>query len=285
MKKDKFKMIGGLFGFLAMGTLLVALVLRAGFFLSDSPAVSQVFQSPIQTPPRATPTPPQGTPASSLDRFVFGAPEVVLTHPSAIGIADWLPNGQDVLLTLGRPDTITETVEIFNLWSHERQMCGERPSTDVKPIWLNISKKVAYTAFSDQGYDLWINECGAAQAQQLFARNVDIALGGRNNRVLAIKRREKQAVLMDNAEQSTNASLINLEALGFNFDNQFVRLYLEWSPIGSDVAIFDDKQFVLINVDTGNVRPINLGQKGSKQEVIMASVVLSTPVGVQMVAI
>jgi hypothetical protein len=196
-----------------------------------------------------------------LEDYVFGPPQVVLTYTSGIGIANWLPDSESLLIARVIPNTPRETIDTFNVRTAELRQYGERISGDIKPIWLDTPHKVAFADLSDQQYDLWISGYGNARARQPVFRNVEYPLAGGGNTVVIVPRHQRQLVLIDSAGQVRGPLPIDLAAYGFAPDNTLTYFRVAWSPVGTRLAIYDVHLFVMVNVQTGQVQELDLGDR------------------------
>jgi hypothetical protein len=197
-----------------------------------------------------------------LGDYIFGPPQVVLTHTSAVGIAGWLPDSERLLITRRLPtDTIREYVETFNVRTAELHQYGERSSGDVKPVWLDTPHKVALADLSDKQYDLWISDYGNARARQPVFRNVEYPLAGGGNTVVIVPRHQRRLVPVDGAGQAGGPLPIDLATYGFAPDNTLTYFRMAWSPAGTRLAIYDIHRLLVVNVQTGQVQEIDLGDR------------------------
>ncbi len=264
--------------------LLLALAAGAVWLITQSrprPApAAPVQQSPLATPtqppsiplvPSPTPTqaapPTQLTPtqsAANLDNYVFGEPQVVLTHTAAIGIVGWLPGDKELLLTLRQPGTTTENIETFNVITGERHVYGNRHGIDVPPIWLEAVGRVAFTTLAGQEIDLWISGHGDALAHEPTLRNVNWAITGLQDRVILLDRDERRLVLTNETGQSVQTVPVDLYALGFDPDNSLSHFRMASHPSRQMVALYDSTHFVIVNQETGKLLQIDLGRTASE---------------------
>lgn len=173
--------VGGLLGVLAFGALAIALVLMTRGSGRSAGSSPQAFQSPVEMstplpyPSPATPTPPGSPstptaaptpihrctfvaspaslePGSPLEAYQFSEPKIALTHPAAIGIAGWLPEGQQLLITRDVHGTNRQSIDVFDVQTGELSPYAERDGSSGKPVWLAALKAVAYlTLVAEEG--------------------------------------------------------------------------------------------------------------------------------------
>ena len=101
--KRLLSITGGLLGLLVLGALAVALALTFGGLRKGAEPVSQVFQSPIETPPQP-PYPPPGTPTPPQP----GTPTAVPTPPGLR--AENIRIEKEVQLTFEGPNSIFSNI-------------------------------------------------------------------------------------------------------------------------------------------------------------------------------
>lgn len=289
---------GSLLGLLALGALAVALALTFGGLRRDVKPASQAFQSPIETPtqppypPPATPTPPgppatptvaptpvprctfaarpvPAEPAPSLEAYQFSEPRVVLTHTSAIGIADWLPDSQRLLITRRIPGQPREYVETFNVQTGELQRYGERRSLDAKPIWLTAERAVAFADVSlekqvvlhiSRGESVPVEEAVSGLAAPYLATSPD----GRRV-VFFTKAAQNRPEAFDVAQSQRQTFPFTLPltpwqelpALGQQVGPEPYRA--AWHPGGNQIAFYNDTGFYLADLGTGQICEVDLG--------------------------
>lgn len=263
----------------ALCMLLALLVAACGPELPASPSQQSPVQTPTATithpPPTPTPTPsvtpvpatptlgaPTATPPpSDLDDFVFGEPQIVLTHTSAIGIAGWLPDSQRLLLTVQQPDTITESIETINVTNGQREVYAQRRFLPVLPLWLDTRRQVAFVDEPVNGlvpprFDLAIS----GGPRQSVLLNVNQAIAGRDDWIVALPRGSSQPIILDGAGQVLRQAPLDLESLGFDPRNSS-ELRMAAHPSQPKVAMFNSGSFVIVDLETGEAQQIDLGQE------------------------
>lgn len=110
------------------------------------PAVLQISTPTGKRPPACTFPLAQttaGEPGISKE-YVFSEPEVVLTADSSIGIVEWLPDNQRVLITQNIPGINRQTIAVFNPATGDKQVYAERTRMDQSPAWIDGLDAVIY---------------------------------------------------------------------------------------------------------------------------------------------
>ncbi|MCS7016821.1 MAG: hypothetical protein NZM42_11975 [Gemmatales bacterium] len=281
----------GLLGLLALGVLTVALALTFEGLRRDEKPASQVFQSPIETPiqppypPPATPTLPApptapvppctfgGQPAPvepgyPLEAYRFSEPQIVLTHPAAIGIAGWLPDGQHLLITRQIPGQPRESVEVFDMRTGEVQRYGERHSLPGKPVWLAAHQAVA---FADVGPDKQVvlrisrGETGSMETPVSDLGSSFLAASPDGSQVVFFTQAtpdRPEALDFALAQRQIFPALPltlwqDLSALGQQYGPEPYQAV--WSPSGNQIAFYNDAGFYLVDWSSGKICEVNLG--------------------------
>jgi len=200
-----------------------------------------------------------------LGDYIFGPPQVVLTHTTAMGIAGWLPDSQNLLITRLVPtDTIKEYIETFNVQTGEQRRYGERHTGGPKPFWLETIHKVAFTnqaSLQPASYDLWVSGYGATQARQPLRRGITLwSVAGRGNVVALVPQGQRQLLWIDDSGQPVARPLIDLGALGFVPEDGTTVFSMILSPDGQKLALYNRLGFFIVDVLTGTLeRAIDLG--------------------------
>lgn len=98
-----------------------------------------------ERPPQCTFPLAQTTAEESAPKeYAFSEPKVVLTADASIGIVEWLPDGQRVLITQDFRDKNRQTIEVFNPATGNRQVYAERTRMDQPPVWVEGLNAVLY---------------------------------------------------------------------------------------------------------------------------------------------
>lgn len=224
--------------------------------------VAEANRSPLPTPlPTAT--------ASALDSIQLGEPRVVFTHTSAIGVIEWLPNSQEVLLTLQQPDVLTETIELLNIASGQRRLLAARPAEESRPVWLAGSNQVAYAMRPDTAevrYEVRLSGSGNSQNPQrpasVGAINSDIS--GRGERLLVVEQNQATVLKVSANDQVAEETVIDLKNDGFEPENWRTRFRTQWSASGEKVALYDTQGFAVFDLPSGQLRRYDLGEEHSE---------------------
>lgn len=105
----------------------------------------------------------------------FSEPQIVYTSATGIGIAEWLPDGENLLLaqetTYGK-----QIIETFNTRTGEVHIYAERHYAGGKPIWIEELNAVAYTTFVQDHEELWISYGDPNQTEQLYPEIFTLSL-------------------------------------------------------------------------------------------------------------
>ena len=306
--KHILSITGGLLGLLALGTLAVALALMFGGLQKDVKPASQAFQSPIETPTQppypmpATPTPP-GLPATPtvapmpvprctfaarpvpaepgppLEAYRFSEPQVVLTHTGAIGIASWLPDGQQLLITRDIPGTNRNSIDVFNVRTAELRTYAEREGHNGKPGWLSALRAVAYaTLVEDERREqrisyrpeLWISYGDPQQVERLVPDvwGVSLAVEPDGKHLWYFSRSEPDRPQQLNVEtrviQQAPLDLASLRypkpGLEWAMRNRSPSFTMVWRPDGSQMVLYSQFWTFLLETRTNQVCELDLGE-------------------------
>jgi len=290
--KRMFSIAEGLLGLLVLVGLAVVLAMTLDQLQEGAQPGFQAFQSPLETPTLppyplpATPTvvpmpvppclfagqPVPAEPGPPLETYRFSEPRVVLTHPSAIGIAGWLPDGQRLLITRLIPGQSREHVEVFDTHSGELQRYGERHSLPGKPVWLAAHQAVAFADVApDNQVVLRISRGEAAPVETpvsgLAASFLEASPDGRRVVFFTVQDRPEAYDGAHTQRQTLPFALPltpwqKLSALGQLFGPELYRA--AWHPNGNQIAFYNDTGFYLADLPSGQICELDLGFEKSE---------------------
>jgi dipeptidyl aminopeptidase/acylaminoacyl peptidase len=200
-------------------------------------------------------------PVPSLDAYVFTNPSVVLTHSAQLGLAGWLPDSEQVLITQAISGTSTDGIAAANLRTGEMRQCGQRQRLAGKPAWMGAPDKVAFVDMIGQQRDLWITACGAAVAHTAVLRKVTDAFAAGSDSVIVVLSQGGRAVAVDAATGANALLPIDLAEQGFAPERSLTYFGMAWHSTTSHLAIFDTEHLVLADTRGGKPKLIDLGQK------------------------
>jgi len=297
--KRIIKLFSGVLGLLSLVVLIIILSIAFRNLKEESSlSSSSLFQSPIRTPtwppypPPITPSGPPATPtlapeqipicifparmapaelATSLDTYKLSQPQVVLTHTSAIEIADWLPNNQQLLITKDIPGTNRQVIELFDTQTGKESVYAERHSINTPPVWLSAYKSVAFIdSTMEEGWALRLSHSPGESVEALqthlaspyLAANstgdkVSFLLWGQSARPAVFDLREKKIQPFDiqlpfaPRRKSLDAPLA---------PEEFYRV--AWEPRGTRIAFYNQTGLYLLDLTTGQACRMELGLAG-----------------------
>ncbi|MGQ9628591.1 MAG: hypothetical protein ACUVV0_17005 [Anaerolineae bacterium] len=245
-------------GFVAL-TLLLLFAAGSAAQEATPPAEENPASTPGAEGPEETSTPA----ALTLDDFVFGEPEVVLTHTHAIEIAGWLPDSERLLIIRSDyPNSTKEFVDIFNIYTGQLRHFGKRESSRSKPIWLPSLQAVAYADTATAEFDKLRISFGESKQELRIEglSSLQIAVDSTGRRVIYFSQAAKKRLQMfDVTRETMQASLVDL-ALREKPDEERPFVYkIASHPKEAKVAIYNNYHFFLADLDTGTIQEIDLG--------------------------
>lgn len=298
--KRLLSIAGGLLGLLALGTLVIVLALSLGGLQRSPESPSQVFQSPIKTPtlppypPPGTPPTPPGPPATPpvapipVPRCTFAAhpapaepgpppeayrfsdPQVVLTHTGAIGIAGWLPDSQQLLITRDIPDTNRNSIDVFDVRTGELSTYAEREGSNGKPVWLLALRAVAYATLVEQHPELWISYGNSQQVERLAPDvwGLSLAVEPDGKHLWYFSRSEPDRPQRLNVEtraiQPAPFDLASLRypkpGLDWAMRNRSPSFTMVWRPDGSQMVLYSQFWTFLLDTRANKACELDLGE-------------------------
>lgn len=299
--KRILNIVGGLLGLLVLTGLAVVFALTFGGLRREAQPASQAFQSPIEIPtlppypPPATPTlpgppavpvppctfvgrPTPTEPGFPLEAYQFSEPKIVLTHPAAIGIAGWLPDGQQLLITRDVPGTNRNTIDVMDTHTGELRTYAEREGSSGKPVWLPALKAIAYlTLVAEKGEEqpiryhpeLWISYGNPQQAERLTSDvRRALAVDPDGKRLWYFSRSEPdRPQILDVETRRIQAAPLDLAPLRYlkpglewAMQDRSPEFKMAWRLDGSQVVFYSQFWTFLVDVKTGQVCELHLGE-------------------------
>jgi len=276
--------------------LLLALAAGAAWLIAQSrPRPPQPAGSPLPTPtPVRSPTPtqralqatptskalpaPTGTsspifptstpPGISPSSYMFGEPQVVLTHTTGIRIAGWLPDSRRLLISRDIPKGGGEVIETFDIQTKDIQRYGKRIPSDAKPVWLIAAGRPAWGELtSDRRWVLRIGSPdpgdGEIVASDLESMYLAANTGGQQILFFAKSDRERPQVF-DSIEKRSHLAPFVIPATPPQprpLSPWLSPYRAVWQPDDTRVAIYNGAAFYVADLSTGRVQAIDLGQR------------------------
>ncbi|MCS7251847.1 MAG: hypothetical protein RMK32_07485 [Anaerolineae bacterium] len=202
----------------------------------------------------------------------------MLTHPAAIYIAGWLPDGQRLLITRDVPGKHRQTIDVLDIETGELITYAEWEESPGRPVWLSALKAVAYlTLVAEEGKEpptryhpeLWISYGSPQQAERL-ATDADgpLVADPDGKRLWYFLRSEPNRLqLCDVETRSPRGTLVDLAPL------RYPKPELEWAmrdlelsfwaarrPDGSQVLFYSQFWTFLLDVRSGRWCELEVGE-------------------------
>lgn len=234
----------------------------------SQPAVDQAPVSPLPLPAADS--------ALTLANYHFSDPGVVLKHDALIGIVQWLPNRDELLLQLKRRDSAIDSIEILNLEDNTRKPLVREQLTG-KPVWIDSLTSIAYLVPSQSqlanlqtgtastrspDYRLWLLQDNLHQDQ--IASDLGWSIAGSNNSVWVVDA-ETQDLVEFNSLDKSKKSFVDLKTLGFVPSDPTSGFEIVASPDGSRLALFDNSQLVILELKSQSSIDVNLSSADAPQ--------------------
>jgi WD40 repeat protein len=217
-------------------------------------------------------------PGPPFEAYRFSEPRVVLTHPSAIGIAGWLPDGQQLLITRDIPDTNRNSIDLFNVRTGELNTYAERDGSSGKPVWLPALRAVAYiTLVAEKGQEppivyhpeLWISYGNPQQVERLTSDiRGALAVEPGGKRLWYFSRSEPdRPQVFDGESRVIQTAPWNVAAwkypkpdLEWAMRDRSPQFTMVWHPDGTRVVLYSQFWTFLLDVKTTQVCELTLGE-------------------------
>lgn len=223
--------------------------------------------------PLPTPTPPWEI---SIDDYQFGEPQLILSRSNIpLLIGDWLPDIQKTVLVTATNDSFSDgfaEIATLSLATGQTEIYGRRASEFIprKPIWLADLGKMAFIGadpnlprpeHSLRPQHLWLTSSGTVSLTNPLLENVNAATG-HGHTVLAIQCSANTVLSVDAATGAHTALPVDLSTYGFDTCGSYLQMVQH--PNLLLAAIFDPHNFIVLNLATGEIHEIDLGEVNSE---------------------
>jgi len=214
-----------------------------------------------------------------LDVYQFSEPRVVLTHTSAIGIAGWLADGQQLLITRDIPGANRNSIDVLNIRTSELSTYAEREGNSGKPVWLPAFGAVAYVTLVEEerheqriSYrpELWISYGNPQQVERLApdVMGLSLAVEPDGNHLWYFSRSEPdRPQVFDGESRVIQTAPWNVAAwkypkpdLGWAMRDRSPQFTMAWHPDGTRVVLYSQFWTFLLDVKTNRVCELTLGE-------------------------
>lgn len=291
------KILSASLSLLVFGGLIFFLIQTLDSLQGKKPQQT-TFQSPILAPtatPTLTPVPivngpvsPVSTPdappplcqfdtkpnvdlvetASSLDKYVFSKPEVILSDKGPIEISQWLPDNQHVLISRENTDTGLSSIERMDIKTQRIDKYGEGRLSSLPPsrkfVWLTVDNSVAFTTLEpDSHYALHISQGkGTVEtgSPDLVSGYLAVHPDGRHLTFSPYNSAHPQSFDITTKQIQTldiKGATVLSEIEGYiDFRSRYQSV---WHPDGKRLAYFNNQVFLLFNTESGETCEIDLG--------------------------
>ncbi len=243
-----------------------------------TPASATAAQTNAKEPPACTfPLAQTTTAEAAPHEYVLSGPNVALTADANIGIVEWLPDSQQVLMTQDSRINNQQTIEIFDTQTGNIQVYATRTRISQSPSWLPELKAVIYPVMN-------ILKVDNANHRYEFTHQVRLSLGDPNSTQLVadnlsdfsivVKPDKSQIGYLSNGRLIKQNSLLRgAQSVAFDPTKweyrrsiyQPVPYQMDWRPSTSQVFLYSKGDAggytFLLDADTGEICEINFGSK------------------------
>jgi Tol biopolymer transport system component len=242
------------------------------------------------TPPQCTfPLAQITTEESMPERYTFSEPQVLLTAPVKIyNIIEWLPNNQQVLITVDQYSTrekendkfLRQSIELYDPETNASQVYAIRHYVEEPPSWQPVSNAVVYPEMNFMGIDentrnrkftrqVWVSY-GNPNSSQMLADNlpqfpVVVKPDGSETVYLSDKRISKRDGSLS-ALSSVPFDLIQWNYRQAGSDEFPVPYKMAWQPGTSLIFLYSNGGMekgggytFILDSNTGRICELNLG--------------------------
>ena len=232
------------------------------FTKTPSPTLTPSSEKPLSPctfPLSETVTADEG--GSDLQRYVFSAPHVVLTHASAIEIAGWLPDSQQLLITKEIPGTNRQAIEIFDTRTRREVVYAESASLIGPPAWLASQESVVFIDHAmEEGDVLRLSHKPGAPINTLQTHLASsyLAVDPAGEKVaFLLQGQEARPAVMDSLGQDIRLYTVELPLSSMRTGESIY--HAAWRPRGNEVVFYNDSGLYLLDTVSGKACQIALG--------------------------
>lgn len=264
------------------------------------PRITATLPQPTRTPFSVVSTlagkrPPQCTfplagikPATVQPKtYTFLEPQVVLTSQTPLGVAEWLPDGEHLLITRDLPNSARQSIEVLNVRSGKTVKYAERDGPG-KPFWLPDLQAVGYESYvwtnekypSVERTELWLSRGSTSQPERIAPDVFSASLSPDGKQIFFFSS-SVENVLQKWSIGTRQTRSIPLKLEGPIYSETSIKLgkpiEVFWiSPSNTRwIALYVQELLILANTQTGDVCEVALG-KGLSGPNLATNVVWST---------
>ena len=112
--------------------------------------------------------------------FQFSEPRIIFSNTAGIGIANWLQDGERLLIVENN-EIGKEAIKTINIETGEAVIFGERVGSGGKPVWLEQLNAVAYVTLEPDHTELLLSTAEQKEPQLIASGVTGWSLAGNDN--------------------------------------------------------------------------------------------------------
>jgi Tol biopolymer transport system component len=245
-------------------------------------------------PPQCTFPLAQTTMAESTpEKYTFSEPKIVLTAEATIGLVEWLPDNQWVLITQDFRGNTLQNIELFNPRTGILQLYAKRNKIDQSPIWVNRLNAVLYQDIKvlkvnkNNGTDrpsvefrrqLWISRGDPQNAQLIedafltgnFLSYFSVGIEPEGEQIIYYTHNNQRLSKRNGTFEIQQSIYLDISQWEYRLMGSGMPIFykMAWRPNSSQVFLYSLGEAggytFLLDTDTGQICEINLGNTGSE---------------------
>jgi dipeptidyl aminopeptidase/acylaminoacyl peptidase len=209
--------------------------------------------------------------SQSLETLSISEPEVLFESSAPIGIADWLPDNQNILIAKSLLNG-SENIESLNVKTKEDQQIITRQTSGSKPIWLDGNNSLVYADLSNNKFGLVVFDKTKNKFNKINQDLFNFSLSSNGTDLAFFSLSDPDKLQLWNSNSYTIS--LNYDLSKYKYQTQTNNSLVgpgktfqtTWQPNGNNIALFGIGYLYLFDIEDQSVceAPINQYYKSSR---------------------
>lgn len=203
--------------------------------------------------------------------YTFSKPRVIFTAKIALESLQWLPTGDELLLTYSNQENGGgESIAIFDVSLGKLSVVGKRQFTYALPIWLDEQQVIAYSEPNqERSFRIIANRVDSSAYPTLYNASRPYISPGPNGSFFAFSQTSETRIDLV-YENGTTKQFIDFASFFTEHEWDYEPLLpqpsqLSWNPLLKILIINTPSGLFFINMTSGDVCEVDLGIQGQEK--------------------
>ncbi len=189
-----------------------------------------------------------------LEFLSISDPEIIFENSNPIGIVDWLPDNQNILISLSLLNGY-ENINSLNVVSKDNPQVTKRQISGNKPIWLTEINSLIYSDLVNNQFDLIVLDRTTNKISDIAQNIYNFSLSSNGRMITFTSLFDENTIHIWNPH--TNSIFLKFDMSKYKYlplknpINTASRFFqASWQPGGANIALFGDGYLFLLNMDS-----------------------------------